>query len=168
MTTFRRDAKETDPGSVARLLGATGFFSEAEVEIGAELVEESLARGEAAGYHYLFADALVRDGAEPSLSGYCCFGEIPLTQGSFDLYWIAVSPDAQGSGLGTALLEAAEREMAKLGARRVFVDTSGRQQYEPTRRFYEARGYLVAARLEDFYATGDDKVVYFRRLPPPA
>jgi GNAT superfamily N-acetyltransferase len=169
MSALRQQPRSGDVVAVSELLAATGFFSPAEVEIGAELVEEALNRGSAAGYHFLFEDAEgpLAVGKSRGLLGYCCFGEIPLTVGSFDLYWIAVSPQRQGTGHGTALLRAAEREMERLGARRVFVDTSGRAQYQPTRAFYQARGYTVAARLTDFYAPGDDKVVYTCSLGEP-
>lgn len=158
---FRTEPDPADPTRVRELLAATGFFRADEVAIGVELVEERLARGVASGYRLLFTD----DPAAPRLLGYSCYGEIPLTVGSWDLYWIAVAPDLQGRGLGRRLLAETERRIAASGGRRVFVDTSGRADYAPTRAFYERCGYRVAARMTDFYAVGDDKVVYSRILP---
>jgi len=158
---FRSRPGPADPARVHDLLTATGFFRADEIAIGVELIEERLARGPDSGYHLLFAD----DPESSRLLGYSCFGEIPLTLGSWDLYWIAVAPKRQGRGLGRALLAESERRISAAGGRRVFVDTSGRPDYAPTRAFYESCGYGVAARLKDFYAEGDDKVVYSRRLP---
>lgn len=157
-----RDAvAATDPAAVRRLVSATGFFHPEEVAIAVELVEETLAAPQASDYHFLFADD-----REGGVTGYSCFGPIPLTRGSWDLYWIAVDPSRQGSGLGRLLLAASEARARALGAQRFFVDTSGRPQYAPTRAFYERCGYVVGARLEDFYAPGDPKVVYRRELGP--
>jgi ribosomal protein S18 acetylase RimI-like enzyme len=136
---------------------ATGFFSEAETAIARELVEERAARGAASGYEFLFAD-----GEDGALDGYACFGPIPCTRESWDLYWIAVRPALQGRGLGRRLLRAAEERIAAAGGTRVYVDTSTRDAYAPTRAFYEACGYARAATLEDFYAPGDGKVIYVR------
>jgi ribosomal protein S18 acetylase RimI-like enzyme len=81
-----------------------------------------------------------------------------------DLYWIAVDPAFQGRGVGRALLTAAERWIAEAGRRQVWVETAGRLQYRPTRDFYLACGYRVAAELESYYAPGDDKVVFLKVL----
>ena len=149
----------SDVGVVRQILASTRFFRPAEVEIGVELVEERLARGEETGYHFLFADE--RGG---QTLGYACYGPVPLTVGSWDLYWIAVRPAAQGRGVGAALLRETERRASRAGGRVLWVDTSGRESYRPTREFYERHGYEVAARLVDFYAPGDAKVVYRRLL----
>ena len=125
-----------DREAVGRLVRATGFFSEEEAAIAVELVDERLAKGEASGYFFLFAEE------EGRLLGYTCFGPIPGSVHSYDLYWIAVDPDAQGRGLGKKLMAESERIMAERGARRVYADTSSRPQYEPTRAFYLACGYL--------------------------
>ena len=155
---LRDQIRAGDAERIRALARDTGFFSAEEEQIAGELAEESLARGEAAGYHYLFCE----EGAE--LVGYTCFGPIPCTQASWDLYWIAVAPRMQGHGLGRHLALATEERIRARGGTRVYVDTSGRVQYRPTRAFYEACGYGVAARFEDFYAPGDDKVVYLKVL----
>jgi ribosomal protein S18 acetylase RimI-like enzyme len=159
---LRETVRETDREAVGRLVGRTGFFSGEEVGIAMELVEERLARGEASGYFFLFADA------DEGLAGYACFGPIPGSVHSYDLYWIAVDPAAQGQGLGQELLAAAERLMAGKGARLVYADTSSRPQYGPTRSFYLACGYRETAFLEDFYAPQDGKVIFVKTLPNPA
>jgi ribosomal protein S18 acetylase RimI-like enzyme len=155
---FRDRVRPEDSEAVRELTAATGFFRDEEVAIAAELVQETLDRGEAAGYHYLFADDAT------GLAGYACYGAIPLTVASWDLYWIAVRPHGQRAGLGRRLVREVEARVLRAGGTQIFADTSGRAQYLPTRAFYERCGYVVAAELEDFYAPGDTKVVYVRRL----
>jgi D-alanine-D-alanine ligase len=153
---FREEVKPEDREAVGRLVRATGFFSDEEAEIAEELIEERLARGDASGYFFLFAEEGNR------LLGYACFGPIPGSVHSFDLYWIAVNTGEQGRGVGRMLMAAAERLMVQRGARRIFADTSSRPQYEPTRAFYLACGYREAAFLTDFYAPGDSKVIFVK------
>jgi len=157
---WRNKLKKSDPEAIRELVAATGFFSAEEIEIAAELVAETLERGDAAGYLFTIVEN------SGSVAGYACFGPIPLTASSYDLYWIAVHPDYQGTGLGRQLIEAAEKAAVDAGATLMFVDTAGRAQYLPTRRFYERVGYHVEAKLRNFYAPGDDKVVYGKRLKP--
>jgi D-alanine-D-alanine ligase len=156
--TYREEPRPDDPEAVGRLVRATGFFSEEEEGIAVELVEERLARGEASGYFFLFAEE------EGRLLGYTCFGPIPGSVHSWDLYWIAVDPNGQGRGLGKNLMAASERIMAGRGARRVYADTSSRPQYEPTRAFYLRCGYIQEAFIADFYAAGDGKVIFVKPL----
>lgn len=158
---WRTSLRASDSEAVGSLVAATGFFSPDERLIAIELVEEALARGKASGYEFLFADDPERT---DQLLGYTCFGPIPATQSSFDLYWIAVSPQAQRRGLGGKLLRETERLARLLGATRMFVDTAGRAGYAPTRAFYERMGYHVEASIGDFYAPGDAKVVYAKSL----
>lgn len=138
------------------MVAATGFFSGEEVAIAAELIDDRLARGSDSHYQFVFAD----DDAGQAI-GYACFGRISGTHCSFDLYWIVVHPSQQRGGVGRALLTEAERRMREIagGEARVYVETSSRAQYEPTRAFYLRCGYRIEAQLPDFYAPGDGKVI---------
>ncbi|HDQ40190.1 MAG TPA: GNAT family N-acetyltransferase [Desulfonatronum sp.] len=156
---FRTQVNASDSEEVARLLKTTGFFSPAEVEVAVELVQERRLKGETSGYHFLMAQGKMND-----LLGYGCFGPIPCTLSSFDLYWIAVHPDAQGQGLGRRLMAMCEEEIVKLAGTRVYIETSSRPRYHPTRCFYERCGYGLEATLQDFYAPGDHKFVYRKIL----
>lgn len=154
----RTRARASDVPALRRLVESTEVFYPAEIEIALELLEERLRRGARSGYEFIFAERA------RELLGYCAWGAVPLTNGSYDLYWIAVAPEAQGLGIGRLLMRAAELEVGKLGGGRLYIETSSREAYGRTRRFYRAAGYRQAARLPDFYAPGDDKLVFVKRV----
>lgn len=156
--TYRREIRATDPADIRRIVESSGYFSRAEVEIAIELADERIARGDASGYHFLFADG-------PSgLMGYTCFGPVPATESSYDLYWIAVDEPLRGSGLGRSLLERSERIVEAMGGRRLYIETSSREQYASTQGFYTRCGYRREAFLENFYSEGDGKLIYVKTL----
>lgn len=161
--TWRSRVQASDRDTVRRLVAATGFFSAQEEDIAVELVDEAWVFGSMSGYEFIFAET---EGDGEALQGYACYGPIQPDSGSFDLYWIVVSPRYQGNGLGKQLLREAERRALAEGADEMLIDTSGRDQYRPTRAFYERMGYRIHEVVHDFYAPGDDKVVYRRSLVP--
>jgi len=160
MNAWRDEAHPEDAAAVAAIVRSSGFFSDAEIEIAVELVQERLQRGARSGYHFLFED----DPETGRPVGYTCFGEIPCTVGSYDLYWIAVDASQQRRGLGRRLLAETERRVQALGGRRLYIETSGRELYRPTQGFYVSCGYELAAELEDFYAPGDSKLIYVKAV----
>jgi GNAT superfamily N-acetyltransferase len=154
---LRETVRPSDVRDVRDLVAATGFFSGSEADIAAELVQETLEKGPDSGYRFIMAD---HDGR---LEGYSCYGLIPCTVASWDLYWIAVLPAQQGAGLGRRLLALTEQRIAEAGGQACYAETSGRAQYEPTRAFYLRTGYEAAAVFEDFYGPGDAKYVFVKR-----
>lgn len=155
---YRTEVDQKDPERIRRLVEITGFFSGAELDVAVELVRERLARGPECGYHFLFAEHYGR------LIGYTCYGPIPCTAGSFDIYWIAVHPDFHRRGIGRGLVEETEKLIRAAGGSRIYVDTSQRIQYASTRAFYERCGYRLETVLTDFYASGDGKAIYCKSL----
>jgi ribosomal protein S18 acetylase RimI-like enzyme len=131
-----------------------------------ELVDDRLREGTASHYRFLVGEVAGAAGTAADIAGYACWGPIAGTAAAADLYWIVVDPRFQGRHVGAALLTAAEERMAGEGRTRIYVETSTRAQYEPTRRFYAARGYHLAAELADFYAPGDGKALFLKVLPP--
>lgn len=164
-----RDLTRADATRIADITRLTGVFREEELGIAAEVFAdgvEAAAKAREAGptaasselpYYLLGAEL---DG---QLVGWICWGATPCTERTWDLYWLAVDPSAQGHGVGSALVEEMERRL-KGKARLISVDTSGRSDYGPTRRFYEMRGYRAVAVVPDFYAPGDDQVIFTKAL----
>ena len=155
-----------DRERVAELLVSTAVFSSEEIDVALQLFDASVTAGGAAGAD----DAHVRDyeftGAFEGerLLGYACSGPTPATEGTFDLYWLAVDTAAQGKGIGTALVREVERGLRDRGARMLLVETSSRPDYLNTRAFYTRCGYTEAARIRDFYAPADDRIMLTIRL----
>jgi D-alanine-D-alanine ligase len=155
---FRHEATLDDCRIVREIVASTGFFSVVEIEVAVELVEDRLAKGDASGYYFVFAEC---DG---QTLGYACYGPIALTAASYDLFWIAVGQAHQGQKIGKILLEKSEELIRAAGGRQVYIETSNRGQYASTRGFYLRCGYREAAVLKDFYDLGDDKVIYEKVL----
>lgn len=155
---IRRSIEPFDRTAINGVLEATGFFNDEELATAMELVDDALVNGSASHYRFLIAELNGR------VSGYACWGPIPGTADAVDLYWIAVDPAAQGHGLGRALLAAAESWTHDSDRHRIYVETSSRPQYGPTRGFYVACGYRVVAELQDFYAPRDAKVIFLKVL----
>jgi D-alanine-D-alanine ligase len=154
--TWREEPVPTDIGDIVSIVRSTGFFNAEELDVAAELVEERLAKGTASGYYFLFLEL------DKRVTGYSCFGPIPGTLESFDLYWIAVHNESRGMGLGKTIMERSEKEIAKMSGNRIYVETSSKELYIPTRKFYERCGYSIGAVLKDFYASEDDKIIYVK------
>ena len=119
-----------DRAAVASLLRRTPEFLPYEVVVAEELVDCYLADPAGSGYFFWVAEV-----AE-AVVGYICFGPTPLTVGTWDIYWMAVSAECQGKGIGTGLLALAEEEIRKSGGRMALIETSSKPLYEKTVRFY--------------------------------
>ncbi len=148
-----RNLTARDRVRIEEITRAVGVFREDEISVALEVFDGAAA--DSPDYIALGAEL------EGDLCGWICWGPTPCTIGTFDLYWMAVDPALQGSGVGTALLQAMEQRLAGV-ARLIVVETAGRADYERTRAFYEARGYGAVSRIPDFYAPGDDQVVYVK------
>jgi ribosomal protein S18 acetylase RimI-like enzyme len=90
-----------------------------------------------------------------------------MTEGTWNMLLIAVHPDRQRAGLGTALVAAVERAVAAQGGRLLLVETSGLLDFEGTRAFYRSQGYEREALIRDFFRAGEDKVVFRKALARP-
>ncbi len=149
-------AEDLEP--LRALLSRVSAFTADEVACALEVATLAVQPGNP---DYLARCACSGDGA---LCGFIVYGPTPMTQGTFDLYWIATDPAVRGAGVGSALVREMEADLRSRGARLVRVETSGTDGYDGTRAFYDGRGYLETARLPDFYREGDDLVILTRRL----
>ncbi len=142
-----------------RILEATEVFRSEEIDVAQELMEHALDNPGQEDYE-LFTE--VDDGGR--VLGYYCVGATPMTQGTYDLYWIATDPALHGKGVGSRLLRHCEDRLRTKGGRLIVVETSSQPSYEPTRTFYVRRGYQEEARIKAYYKTGDDLVIYTKNL----
>lgn len=158
MTTYRNTLIESDRNDLKKLLESTKVFYDFETDVAIEIVDVFLSKGEASGYYFYVAE---QDGR---VTGFVNFGPTPCTRASWDIYWIAVTKELQGQGLGAVLLKMAEDKIAAKGGLNIWIETSSRPDYLPTRKFYLKTGYDQACELTDFYNKDDHKVVFVKRL----
>lgn len=155
---YRKTPVPEDRKTLERLLARTGAFDNREIRVALELFDDRLLKGAGSEYMFLFCET------GGKAAGYACYGPITMTSGRFDLYWIAVEAGRQRKGIGSSLLQKAEAEMARLGAKYVYAETASKRQYAPTRRFYRKNGYSMVARVPEYYAPGDDKLIFMKPL----
>lgn len=162
-----REAAETrirklqleDRGPIKGLLERIPQFTDEEKQCALELADIYINQGEKSGY-----DFIVSEDRTGKLLGYICFGKIPLTDACFDIYWIVVDPGYQGKGIGTQLLNAVEERLIDLGARKIFVETSGKENYLLAQAFYQKTDFRLVSHIKDFYKAGDSKLVYVKDI----
>ncbi|MBU8539871.1 GNAT family N-acetyltransferase [Falsiroseomonas tokyonensis] len=87
-----------------------------------------------------------------------------MTEGTWNLLLIAVHPDRQRQGTGAGLVSAVEARLREAGARLLLVETSGLDEFEPTRAFYRALGFMEEGRIRDYYKAGEDKIIFAKPL----
>lgn len=155
---LRTNILKQDVENVTEILSSTNFFRKDEIDVAIELVEETISKGKEAGYEFVFAEI------DNKTVAYTCFGSIPCSVVSFDLYWIATHQDYRGKGIGKIILQKTEEIVKILGGRSIYIETSSKPLYESTRQFYLSNNYNLEALFEDFYDIGDGKCVYVKKL----
>ncbi len=154
-----RELKEKDITHLKKILEQSEMFTFEEVECALELANIFLKDKDQKDY---FFTCIADD--NDNFIGYACFGPIPLTKGSYDLYWIAVEPKHQRKGIGKILLDDVERILKEKKARILFVETSSQEKYKKTRDFYIKNNYTEAARIIDYYSIGDHMITFQKKL----
>ena len=158
-----RGLRRDDRPGVAAIVAAIPAFRAEDEAIALELLDESLDPTPATDYAWLIAE---RNG---QVVGFACFGPIPLTEGTFDLYWIAVSPATTRLGIARQLDAAVTIAVrAQPGARWLLAETSSTVDYQPAQAFYARQGYQLLGRIADYYRPGDDRLTFGKRLDEDA
>ena len=150
-----RRLEKKDRDVIKNFLERTGVFKKTEVTCAMELIDMELF--DPGQEDYLFK--VVVDNNDQAI-GYVCYGFVPLTDGVYDMYWIATDPVWQGKGVGKYLQKEMEAELKQKGVRMVLAETSSQDSYAKTRLFYKKRGYELVSTIKDFYSIGDDKLTY--------
>lgn len=156
-----RPAEPKDRDRIHELLMAAAIFTEEEVRCAIELVD--IWNDDTHPEKNDYATAVLEE-APGVIHGYVTYGPTPLTDGVYDLYWIAVDPRQQGQGYGQVLLRFVENEVRRRKGRMLLIETSSKTSYASTLRFYERSGYAEITRIKDFYRIEDDKLVFCKRL----
>jgi ribosomal protein S18 acetylase RimI-like enzyme len=155
---FRGNIFPSDLERIKEIVIATGVFKDVEIPVAVELIEDRLEKGEKSEYSFCIAQT------EEKVIGYSCYGRIACTTDRYDLYWIAVDPMFQGKGIGKIILAETEKAIFSFEGKRVYIETSSKDIYLPTRKFYLSQGYAIIAEIQDFYADSDNKVIYHKIL----
>jgi len=148
-----------DRGKIASLLRQRSVFTDEEIQVALDVIDEALNRPERKDYQVYGAFDTDRN-----LSGFICFGPIPMTEKCYDLYWIMVDEASSRQGVGGRLLGLMEKFVAREGARRIYVETSSTAPYQAARAFYEKHGYRLVCSLNDFYREGDHKMIFMKEV----
>jgi len=131
------------------------MFTPEEIAVAEEQIDIGFDQPEQKDYN-----EMVIEDASGRTAGWMSWGPTPMTSGTYDLYWIAVDPEAQGQGLGKQLVRWLEDHVRKEGGRLILIETASQPDYEPTRQFYLKQDYTEAARIADYYRPGDDRIIY--------
>ena len=148
-----------DRARLHSILIDTRVFSIEEIDVAMELVDIILKDPNQKDYKI---DCMVD--SQDQLLGYLCYGHVPMTRGTFDLYWIGVDPTFQGQGIGSRLVDFLEEVLRGTGGRMILADTSSIPEYEKTRQFYREKGFREVARVSDYYDEGNDRITFCKRL----
>ncbi|MBS3905496.1 MAG: GNAT family N-acetyltransferase [Syntrophaceae bacterium] len=148
-----------DRDRLRRMAIETGVFTDEEVKVAMELIGLALGDEEQKDYRIVCA---VDDQDQPL--GYICYGPVPMSQGTFDLYWIVIDPGVQGQKIGSKLLDYLEEQVRGLKGRMILADTSSIPSYEKAQRFYLKKGFQEAARIADYYWEGNDRITYCKKI----
>ncbi len=154
-----RRVSNQDFDDILALARRTGIFDSREIAVVKELLEIELGNARQKDYHSFVAQA---DG---DVVGFACYGPAPMTDGTYDLYWIFVHPDHQRRAVGSLLLQEVEKDIRRSKGRMLMVDTSSTRPYLPARRFYKNHGFERAAKVEDYYGPGDSRITYAKHIP---
>lgn len=145
------------PGLLA-LAEATGVFKPHEIVALEEVLDDYHDTNQADGHVARTWDDMGRP------LGFVYYAPAAMTDRTWDLWWIAVEKHRQGGGLGKKLLDAVEADVTARNGRLLLIETSSTPLYEPTRQFYLKRGYIIAATVPDYYADGDGKIIFWKRV----
>jgi ribosomal protein S18 acetylase RimI-like enzyme len=154
----QRGLEPSDRPRLVALLASLPAFSAEERAVAMELIDARLQHPDTDEYRFILSFA------GDDLAGYLCYGRTPMTRSTYDLYWIATSPAFARSGVARGLVDSMEAEIARAGGGIVRVETGSREGHGAAVHFYDAVGFARTATIPDFYAPGDDLIIFTARV----
>jgi len=153
-----RPTTADDHEAIVNVVAQGGVFNDEEASMVRQLLDYYFREPDQD--EYLFISA-AEDGR---VYGFACYGRIALTEKNYELNWIATDRSALRGGVGSALLRAVEDLSRARGGRFLNLETSTTEPYAAARAFYDRHGYSVVAHIADYYADGDDMLIYRKEL----
>lgn len=153
-----RACSPQDKPAIMEIMRKTPEFLPAEVSVAEEVLDLHLNGGVQSGYHVIVSELGAR------VVGWACYGPTPMTESTWDVYWMATDPAMKNRGIGSALLSLAEDRIRSAGGRLIIIETSSKPSYENSRAFYVSRGWRTGNRIPDYYAMGDDLVILTKNV----
>lgn len=163
MLSFRDKITTRDPEVVRQISASTGIFDHDDVEITVELAKNAIKQKykhtkSIDDLKFLFAEY---DGQTVA---YACFGKIADSASTYELYWLSTHNAHRGKGIGKQLINKLLEDVKKVGGSKLYIKTDSKEQYKPTRQFYDACGFKVEALLKEYYSSNDDCIIYAKHL----
>jgi ribosomal protein S18 acetylase RimI-like enzyme len=147
-----------DTPSLVTLAEATTVFKPMEIQALREVLDDYHAHEKEVGHRCVTYEK------EGKIIGFAYYAPAAMTDRTWYLYWIAVKKDTHARGIGSQILKYVEGDIGNQKGRILLIETSSLPHYGLTRKFYEKHGYEQTALLKDFYADGDDMVIFRKRL----
>jgi aminoglycoside 6'-N-acetyltransferase I len=132
-----------DKDTLFKIINSIYLFSEDEKTVAKELIEE-----------------VYENETDGKVHGYHCTGKRSMTEGVYDMYWIAVDPNYHNKGVGKLLINHAEKFVKDQNGNLILAETSSKDSYINTRAFYKANNYEVLAEIKDFYKKDDNLIIF--------
>lgn len=153
-----RPSSPEDRDVILEMTKGTEVFYDHEVEALGEVLDDY----QAINVEYDHRAMTLLDG--DTIIGFAYYAPTAMTDRTWELWWIVISKERQGEGFGKLLLDAVESDVVVEQGRLMLIETSSLPHYLPTRHFYRKRGYRQVASIPDFYADGDDKLIFHKPM----
>jgi ribosomal protein S18 acetylase RimI-like enzyme len=153
-----RPMVEKDQPALLNILKHTPEFNPVDLVVAGEVITDYLKDPLHSGYFILVAEV------EGQIAGYVCYGQNSKTKSTWDIYWLAVAHEQQGKGIGRQLMAMTEKNIRAAHGKLIIVETSSLPINDKTQHFHLKGGYNKICQIKDFYAPGDDQILYEKRF----
>src|SRR5207249_3209980 len=114
-----RALRPEDRPRIEAIIHSADNFHPADIRIALELIDDAISKKDKSDY---VVD--VMEDEEGCVQAYVCFGQNPLTDHTFDFYWMVIDRQLQGRGIGLMLFQYVEKEVRERGGKLLLCETS--------------------------------------------